>query len=62
MRVSSTCVLTILLSALLTSRVCAQAPPDSVNTSYGFWSRHNLATVTTATLVGGMFVYGAGGH
>ena len=60
MRVSSKCVLTILLSILLGGEICAQTPPDSVNASYGFWSRHNLATVTTATLVGGMFVYGAG--
>ena len=55
-------ILTLFVSTLLACEMDAQSTSasDSTEPSYGFWSRHNLATVTTATVVGGMFVYGWG--
>ena len=60
MRVFSRYTLTIVLVALLSCEMCAQSPslPDSTNGSHDFWSRYSLSTVTTATLVGGIFIYG----
>jgi len=52
---------TVLLT-LFTYETCAQpfGVPDSTSSSTDFWTRHNLSSVATAGLVGGMFLYGWG--
>ena len=50
------------LSTLLACQASAQSfnETDSTGSSHGFWSRYSLSTATTATLVGGIFIYGWG--
>lgn len=60
MRPSFRHTLSLALVIVLAGEACSQPTPDSANTSHDFWSRYNVASMTTAALVGGIFMYGWG--